>query len=205
MLTHEIGQKFGRLLTGGLVAAGLTVAGAGQGHAASFAGHWKVVINAVCANSPQNAKVCGQVFGQLKGVGVPGTTLSERFTVKPTVAANGSYTASGSGYINESGTKASVHSCPSPSKFGNVIYTGTCPFSSTYQGHIANSKYGIPVFYDATYTLTFNGKKMGTFKDDHSGLPSPARVGTYSAAWAAHVSGAKTASPGFGFSEVVTH
>jgi hypothetical protein len=204
MVHRGFGKLPVRLAAAAAVAGGLALAGAGRSNASSFTGHWKVVLNARCANSPQNAKICNKVFGGLKGIGVTGTTLSEQFTVNVTVAANGHYTAPGSGTISESGSGAKVRGCPSATKYGTIVYSGTCPFSAFYKGHIADSKYGFPEFHGETYSITFNGRQLGTFKDDNSGMPSPARLGTYSAAWVAQIVGSKTVPAGFGFSEVVS-
>lgn len=193
-----------QLLAVGALAAGTGLIGIRTSHAAGNAGHWKAIINASCVNSPQNAKVCNEVFGGLKGVGVKGSTLNEQFTVNVTVGPNGKYTALGSGSISMSTPGAKLRGCPSASKFGTVLFTGTCPFASSYVGQIAGSKYGFPVFKGKTYTLTFNGKKIGTFKDTNSGLPSPAKVGRYTSAWAARIVGLKSAPAGFVFNEVVS-
>lgn len=197
-------MRIAQFLVAGALTAGLALMGTGSTRAAGFAGHWKVTLSARCANSPQNAKVCSVVFGGLKGTGARGTIFTEQLSVTVNVAANGHYTAAGSGKLTERATGAKVHGCPSVKSFGRVLFTGTCTIVQTYKGHIANDPRGFPVFYGETYTLTFNGKYLGGFKDTNSGLPSPARVGTYGSAWAAHLAGLKSVPPGFSFISVVS-
>ncbi len=184
------------------LAVGLGAAGTAQ--AANYAGHWKLTLSARCNNTPQNAKVCAYVVGQLGVIGKKGTVLSEAGYDALVVSANGKYTDSGVITLTEAAPGAKTHGCPSASKLSSVEFNGSCVLKETGRGHVANSSAG-PVFHSDYEVLTYNN--TAPIKDttpSNSGLPSPAKTGSYSAAWAAHQAGSSSTPAGFSLQYVVT-
>jgi len=126
----------------------LPLMGAFQAHAASgYSGHWKAVLSVTCKNSPQNAKLCGFIIGQLAAIGKSGSQYSLTGTVGYTVSAAGTYTGSGSEKLSSSDPRATVHGCPTAAKLAATHFTGTCSLTATGHGHII-VKSGMPYFYD---------------------------------------------------------
>jgi hypothetical protein len=187
------------------VALSVLVGGALPAQAASYGGHWKATLSVVCKDAKANANVCGYVLGTFAALGKAGTTLTEISTDTLTVAANNTFTDVETGTITMSALGVKIHGCPPLAKFGSALFNGTCLARGTGKGHIA-IKGGEPVFYYDSLTLSLQGKVLGTLKGAraNTGLPTPAKVGTYGAAWAARHANASSAPPGFSFQGVVS-
>jgi hypothetical protein len=189
------------------VAGILSVLGADAvpAQAARYAGHWRATLVTSCKDSKANSNVCGYVIGTFAALGKAGTTITESSTDMLTVAATGTFTDAETETLNVRAPGAKYHGCPPASKLASVLFNGTCSARGQGKGHIA-IKGGEPVFYYDSLTLSFQGKLLGTLKGvrANTGIPTPAKVGTYGAVWAARQAHASSAPSGFSFKGVLS-
>jgi hypothetical protein len=195
-----------RLAAALALAATMLGASATSSHAAGIAGHWGSTFTSTCFNSPRNAALCKDLFGDLKAIGKTGTTLVLEGHDVYTVAAGGTYTDVARITLTERAHAARPTNCATDPSIR--LFNGSCVIATTGRGHVAKGPRGLTIFYEDIENVRIAGIKgyaqlKGT--DANSGPPAPVKAGSYSMAWIASVLGFKQTPPGAAGGFVMTH